>query len=93
MNQTMTTSFAAAAAALFLAGCGGQSSGSEGATSADKAAASANVKCLGVNECKGKGECGVPGGHSCAGQNECKGKGWILLPKAECDAKGGSVQS
>jgi uncharacterized membrane protein len=51
----------------------------------------AEVKCLGVNECKGKGACGVPGKHDCHGQNECKGKGWIKLSKDECTKKGGTV--
>jgi hypothetical protein len=52
--------------------------------------ASADIKCLGVNECKGKGACGAAdGSHSCAGKNECKGKGWISIPASECTAKGG----
>lgn len=51
----------------------------------------ADVKCMGVNECKGKGACGVPGKHDCHGQNECKGKGWIKLSKEECSKKGGTV--
>ena len=90
MNKS-SASFAVAAAALFVAGCGGSQS-SEPA-SADQQQASGNVKCLGVNECKGQGQCGVPGGHSCAGQNECRGKGWISIPEAECTANGGTVQS
>ena len=49
------------------------------------------VKCLGINECKGQGQCGVPGGHACAGQNECKGKGWLQVPPEECTTKGGQV--
>lgn len=51
----------------------------------------ADVKCQGVNECKGTSACGVPGGHDCHGQNECKGKGWIKLSKEECEKKGGTV--
>ena len=49
------------------------------------------VKCLGIHECKGKSACHVIGGHACAGQNDCKGKGWIVVPKEECDSKGGKV--
>jgi len=49
------------------------------------------VKCMGVNECKGKGGCGVQGKHECAGENECKGKGWIKLSKEDCQKKGGTV--
>lgn len=55
----------------------------------DKAAA--KVRCEGINECKGKGECGGKEGNSCAGTNECKGKGWIQVPEAECKKKGGKV--
>jgi hypothetical protein len=51
----------------------------------------AEVKCLGVNECKGKSACGVPGKHDCHGQNECKGKGWIKLSQEDCTKKGGTV--
>ncbi len=49
------------------------------------------VHCEGVNECKGKGECGGAG-HDCAGNNQCKGKGWISLSDAECKAKGGTAK-
>lgn len=51
----------------------------------------AEVKCQGVNSCKGTSACGVPGGHDCHGQNECKGKGWIKMSKEECEKKGGTV--
>lgn len=67
-----------------------------GALAGDKAPkkeakdASARVSCSGVNECKGKGECGG-GGHDCAGENECKGKGWIAMSEKECKTKGGKV--
>jgi len=50
----------------------------------------AQVRCEGVNECKGKGACGGAN-HDCAGGNECKGKGWIMLTDAECKAKGGKI--
>jgi hypothetical protein len=50
----------------------------------------AKVKCMGANDCKGKGSCGAAD-HSCAGQNSCKGKGWIMTSAADCQAKGGKV--
>jgi uncharacterized membrane protein len=90
-NRVVTSSFAVAAAALFVSACGGNAQ-----PPADASAATANgdtVKCLGIHECKGQSQCGVEGGHACAGQNECKGKGWIKVAPAECDAKGGTVQS
>ncbi len=84
---------ASAAATLLLAGCGGDSDTS---AKVEKAAASgakvAEVKCSGINSCKGKGACGAAT-HSCAGQNSCKGKGWVKVSKADCDAKGGTVVS
>jgi hypothetical protein len=49
-----------------------------------------DVKCAGVNECKGKGAChGADNG--CSGQNGCKGKGWTKMSEKDCTAKGGKV--
>jgi uncharacterized membrane protein len=49
------------------------------------------VKCYGVNKCKGAGECGGKG-YSCAGKNECAGQGWIKLDKDKClSIKGGRL--
>jgi hypothetical protein len=56
----------------------------------DKKTATTQVRCGGINECKGKGACGGPNS-SCAGTNECKGKGWILLTAKECADKKGTV--
>lgn len=71
---------------------------SQGAVAAEKEkapkkenkAAAADVRCSGVNECKGKGACGGAN-TSCAGTNECKGKGWILLSEKECKSKKGTI--
>jgi hypothetical protein len=60
------------------------------ASAADKPAAGGDVKCSGVNECKGKGACGGAD-HGCAGKNECKGKGWIKISDKDCKAKKGTV--
>lgn len=51
------------------------------------------VKCQGVNACKGQGECGAAdGSHDCGGKNSCKGKGWIKVDSAEeCTEQGGTV--
>ena len=52
---------------------------------------SSKVKCAGINECKGKGECAGPG-HACAGHNECKGKGWVTRESEQaCKDAGGTV--
>ena len=56
-------------------------------------ASAEEVKCYGVNKCKGSGECGGKG-HGCAGKNECGGHGWIKLDKDKCLAiKGGRLTS
>lgn len=82
---------ASAAATLLLAGCGGDGAKSEAKKAAPEAAAKvAEVKCSGINSCKGTGACGGAS-NSCAGQNSCKGKGWVKASKADCDAKGGKV--
>lgn len=53
--------------------------------------ASANVKCVGGNSCKGQSAC-QSGNNSCKGQNSCKGKGWVTTSNAQdCTAKGGHV--
>ena len=56
----------------------------------DSKAAASNVKCTGVNECKGKGAC-AGAGNACAGKNECKGKGVTAMTEADCKTKGGAV--
>lgn len=50
----------------------------------------AKVKCVGLNECKGKGACGGAG-NDCAGKNACKGKGITPMSEADCKAKKGTV--
>ncbi len=51
------------------------------------------IKCSGINACKGKGACAAAdGSHDCGGKNACKGKGWVNTASAdECSEKGGSV--
>jgi hypothetical protein len=47
------------------------------------------IKCFGVNQCRGRGQCGDKSGNACSGQNACKGKGWIFMSADECTKKGG----
>jgi hypothetical protein len=69
---------AAAAAALF-------------ATAFATAASAADVKCMGINTCKGTGACKTAE-NGCKGQNTCKGHGWTPSASAkECTDKGGKV--
>ena len=50
-----------------------------------------DVKCAGINACKGHGAC-AGAGHECAGKNACKGQGWDKVSSAkECTDKSGKV--
>lgn len=73
---------AAAAAALFVTGCASQG----GAQSASGGAVTANVKCFGVNACKGQSECKTEMS-SCKGHNECKGHGFMMMSERACVEK------
>jgi len=50
----------------------------------------AEVKCSGINSCKGKSACATAT-TACAGQNSCKGKGWIKSSAKDCKTKGGKI--
>ena len=87
---------ATAVAGLFLASaCAKRTTtlgGSNATGNTTATGAAEKVECWGVNQCKGKGECGSEKtGTSCAGTNACKGKGWIQVTKDECLAKGGTL--
>ena len=51
-------------------------------------AKTADVKCFGVNACKGQNDC-MTAKNACQGQGACKGQGFKLMPKAKCDEAGG----
>jgi hypothetical protein len=74
---------------MFAAGCASQQPAMH-KMDKDMAPSGEQVKCGGVNECKGQGQCGGAN-HGCAGNNECKGQGWVSLSSADCTAKGGNV--
>lgn len=58
---------------------------------ADESAGSAQVKCVGVNSCKGQGAC-ASAKNDCKGKNACKGQGWTKMSSAkDCTDKGGQV--
>jgi hypothetical protein len=74
--KTRSMILASAAATLFAAGVGG---------GADTASAGHHeVKCEGVNACKGKSDCKTATS-DCAGYNSCKGKGYKILSPEECE--------
>lgn len=60
------------------------------AASADKKGD--EVKCEGVNACKGQGAC-KGASNACAGHNGCKGQGFVKTTSKDCQAKGGKVRS
>ncbi len=49
-----------------------------------------DVACMGVNACKGMGDCGGKG-HSCSGMNACKGEGSVMMSKSACEKIGGTM--
>lgn len=58
---------------------------------ADDSAGAKQVKCLGVNACKGQGACATAK-NDCKGKNGCKGQGMVKMSSAkDCTAKGGTV--
>jgi hypothetical protein len=76
---------ASAVCAMFTAG---MAYASEGKT---EKATSEEVKCAGINDCKGHGSC-KGADNSCSGKNGCKGQGWVKAKSAkECTDKGGKV--
>lgn len=89
------TGFAlASAAALMLTACGGEKETAEQAP-ADQSAApapaqEAQVKCSGVNACKGQSACATAT-TSCKGHNACKGQGWVETTAADCETQGGTA--
>ncbi len=72
---SLGTLIASAVAGLFAAGLVG--------APAEEGRAADEVRCYGINACKGKGDCGGKG-HSCAGENACKGKGYLELDRETC---------
>src|SRR5688572_32963747 len=79
MKNVKGTMIASAVASLFAFGA---YAADAKAPAKDTKAAAANVKCTGVNECKGKGAC-AGAGNACAGKNECKGKGVTAMRSEE----------
>jgi hypothetical protein len=92
MNTTNGALIAASVAAMLAAIAGCSSNDSSNNTPTQAASQRVEVKCEGINTCKGTSECASSDGTSgCQGLNDCKGQGWITVPKEECDAKGGKV--
>jgi hypothetical protein len=85
---------ASAVAVLFIASCT-KSPDDSAAQPAAMASGSqmAKIKCMGANDCKGKGAC-QGAGHDCTGKNDFKGKGYVNTDtKEECTSKGGRPEA
>ena len=83
-KETMKgAAIAAAVATMFVSGA---RAGEEG-----KKSSKSEIKCAGINSCKGTGSCSSKD-NSCSGKNGCKGKGWShTASEKECKDKGGTV--
>lgn len=82
-KKTVGATLATAAAAMFIAGA---------AMTGAPTAAKADVKCAGINACKGHGSCKTAS-NECKGLNACKGQGWVSAEsESDCMGKGGKVQ-
>lgn len=80
--KNLGESIAIAALSLFVA-----SSPSLADTGNEK---SAEIKCSGINACKGKGSC-ASAKNDCKGQNGCKGQGWVITSAKACKDQHGTV--
>ncbi len=86
VNKLSGITLASAAAALLISGV------STTVVSAAAHEKKAEIKCSGINSCKGTSACATAT-TSCAGQNSCKGHGWVKATAEECKEKGGEVVS
>jgi hypothetical protein len=59
---------------------------------ADQSAGADQVKCVGVNSCKGQSAC-KSAQNDCKGKNACKGQGFLKTSEQECKDKGGTIAS
>jgi hypothetical protein len=55
------------------------------------AASHHEVKCSGVNACKGHSSCKTAN-NACKGKNSCKGNGVVAMTKSQCDQVGGKAE-
>lgn len=82
-NLKRGAAIATAVGLTFIAGYEAVKWASPGAQGAD-------VRCFGINSCKGTTACSTRW-NACNGQNDCKGKGWLSVQsEPECTAKGGT---
>ncbi|WP_210414169.1 hypothetical protein [Luteithermobacter gelatinilyticus] len=78
--KTAGLAMAVAAAGFFAAAPATVTAGEKG-----------NVKCYGVNACKGHNDC-KGANNACAGHGSCKGQGFVLMSEDACKKVGGEVK-
>lgn len=83
MKKFSGVTLAAAAASLLLSGAVSADTGTGSKT------ANANIKCAGINSCKGQTAC-KSASNDCKGKNSCQGKGFLTVSQEECLAKKGT---
>lgn len=88
VSKMSAITLASAAATLLLVGCSASNSSGEYGAVAPVATKVADVKCSGINSCKGTSACATATS-SCKGQNSCSGQGWVKATATDCTAKGG----
>lgn len=85
MKKKAINGAAVAVAAVSIALAGGVS------TPAKATSPAGNVRCFGVNSCKGKSDCHTPK-NACKGSNSCKAQGWLYVETAKaCEDANGRV--
>lgn len=77
VKTSSSLTLAAAAAAMF-------------ALAPISASAADDVRCMGVNACKGKSTCKTANS-SCKGHNSCKGQGFVMVSEEVCEQLGGTT--
>ena len=73
---------ASAAAALLITGAV--------TARADEKVGGDQVRCAGINACKGHGAC-ASAHNECKGKNGCKGQGISMTSASDCKSQGGTV--
>jgi hypothetical protein len=92
-NKTNLTAIFASSVATMLVACASKNEPtSSPAPTATNTSALDQVRCEGINTCKGTSECQSADGKSgCQGLNACNGQGWITVSRKECEDKKGKV--
>ena len=95
--SSLSSPLAAAVASLLVSACATSAKeDSQGPEAGGSSGTDPIVKCYGVNECKGHGQCAMPARNGndanvCGGQNSCASKGWIELDQGACGEQQGEV--